>query len=140
MVRAGCPVWDYATHPRCAALLPGRIKDLILAIYSGSLTANGVCSDSRPVHRDLFKDLTPKGHDYYAGHYRGERDCLIDYEIQILSPTIVGQDPLVGTRPAMVPHEMARFCKIMVKRLDELESLRNIPILLDSGVRLAAVV
>src|ERR1700685_2869262 len=114
MPKQGCPGWEYEGHPLRTSEFPRRVDALILGIYTSLYRARDVCRDTRSVHKTLFTDLAPSLHPYYAGHYRGERDCLTDYEIE------AGGDPMVGTLSKHVPHAMAKFGKVLIKRLDEL--------------------
>jgi len=53
------------------------------------------------LHRNLFDGLTPRGFEYYAGHYRGEEFlCLRNYEVKIRN------DPRVGHPPAVILDQM----------------------------------
>jgi hypothetical protein len=47
---------------------------------------------------------------------------------------------VVGSAANPTPHEMARYGKLLVKRLDELASLRNGAVLFDPAYRMAATV
>jgi fido (protein-threonine AMPylation protein) len=134
MPKQGCPGWEYERHPLRTTVFPVRISALILGIYNSLHRAHDVCVDTRPIHKTLFTGLTPNGHPYYAGHYRGERDCLIDYEIEI------SDDPRVGALSKHVPHAMAKFCKVLVKRLDELRTIRDGAILQEPGLRMSVTV
>jgi Fic/DOC family len=60
-----------------------------------------LAADSRPVHRDLFENLTPAGCEYFAGHYRGEALRCLRY-----CPVHVQNDPRVGLAPEKVPAAM----------------------------------
>ena len=140
MPTPGCPEWDYETHPRLKALFPQRIADLITAIYTAKCTAVEACSNSRPIHCSLFTDLTPPKHPYYSGHYRGERDCLIGYEVHIQAADLLNQDPMVGSPSFLVPHEMARYGKLMAKQIKELAAFQRGAILMDPVNRMATIV
>jgi fido (protein-threonine AMPylation protein) len=59
-------------------------------------------ADTRPLHERMFGGLTGKGCEYFAGNFRGSRDCLIGYELS--SPP--------GTTPsANVDAAMAEFAQ-----------------------------
>jgi fido (protein-threonine AMPylation protein) len=133
-------VWDYATHPSLSAVFPQRVQDLVLGIYSKKYNTANTCADVRPIHKDLFNSLTPTGHPYYAGHFRGESGCLVGYEVHISAPNPLEEDPLVGRHSSFVPHEMARFAKLLVRRVGEMANLQRGAILMDPGYRMAVTV
>lgn len=60
--------------------------------------------DTRGVHREFFTDLTPDGHDYFAGSYRGDPNhvCL---EINVGLRGVPG----VGEPWNMVARQMTQF-------------------------------
>jgi fido (protein-threonine AMPylation protein) len=80
---ADCPNWEY-DHLPDRAQLRTRSANLLGRLRGGGLDAAGVAADSRPVHGHLFNGLTPPGHDYFAGHYRGEvYRCLQYLNVQV---------------------------------------------------------
>jgi fido (protein-threonine AMPylation protein) len=59
--------------------------------------------DTRPVHQRYFKDLTPVGFEYYAGHYRGEDfTCLKSFRVHVPSDPMVGHPPDRGSDDMIV--------------------------------------
>lgn len=84
-----CPEFEYSTHPdRARVLRAGAVTALGLLRTPPPI---GLIADTRPVHKVLFENLCPKGFEYYAGHYRGERfRCLAHYPVGIASDSRVG--------------------------------------------------
>lgn len=79
-----CPTFEYDRHPDFAAELPRRSEALLADIRRGGIDTLAAARDTRRVHQTLFTGLTPPGHDYYAGHYRGEDfRCLRHYQNQL---------------------------------------------------------
>ncbi|WP_213766777.1 Fic family protein [Caballeronia sp. dw_19] len=56
---------------------------LLARLRSGEVPERIYLKDTRPVHKALFEGMTAKGCGYFAGNYRGSRDCLIDYDVTI---------------------------------------------------------
>lgn len=103
---ADCPnVWEYEHHPSRAQLAT-RAAALLLALRRGQLHTAALSTDSRPVHRVLFENLTPPGCEYFAGHYRGE-----DFRCLRYCPVGVVGDPRVGAAPEAVLRLMARVAQ-----------------------------
>jgi fido (protein-threonine AMPylation protein) len=67
-----CPEFDYEHHPDRATEMPQRVTRVLVGIRRGTIDTLAAASDTRGVHGVLFSGLTPPGHDYFAGHYRGE--------------------------------------------------------------------
>src|SRR5436309_1413537 len=89
-----CPAWEYSNHPESQGVLQREVKAALVALVSGELDTLVTAFDSRPVHRRLFRRLTPPNFEYYAGHYRGEAfRCLRSYSVTVQS------DPRVGAPP-----------------------------------------
>jgi fido (protein-threonine AMPylation protein) len=58
--------------------------------------------DTRPIHLQLFRDLTPPECPEFAGHYRGEAfRCLESYEVYIRGDPLVGE-PAKNVRSSMI--------------------------------------
>lgn len=72
-----CPDFGYAKHPLALWLLRRRNKHVLKSLATGRLEPIGAASDTRTTHEFFFRLLTPRGYEYYAGHYRGENfPCL----------------------------------------------------------------
>src|SRR5437899_301553 len=67
-----CPNFEYKDHPDHATELPRRVARLAAGLRSGQIATLAAASDTRTAHKTLFEGLTPPGHPYFAGHYRGE--------------------------------------------------------------------
>lgn len=91
-----CPAWEYSNHPH-RSILPIRVSEVLVAVSNGTLDTLSVAIDTREVHRRIFHELTPNGHEYYAGHYRGEHFRCLSF----CSVAVQG-DPRVGAAPAGV--------------------------------------
>jgi fido (protein-threonine AMPylation protein) len=116
MQPADCPVWEYKHHPRRREIRL-RTRELLVAIRSGRIDARQHATDTRTVHEELFRELTPMNCPYYAGHYRGEPyRCLREYAVGIKS------DQRVGIRPDLVLSEMSRWRETVRAGLDKLDA------------------
>lgn len=112
-----CPVFEYDDHSE-RGLLRQRIEGLLVDLKRGQLVTYAFVADSRPSHREMFADLTPPGHDYFAGNYRGESfRCLRYYEVMIES------DPRVGESAAHVANRMAALAGLIERGLRKLDQL-----------------
>lgn len=118
---ADCPSFEYKDHTRRNEIRT-RVARLVMRLRGGSLDSRSVAADSRPAHHTLFRGLTPRGYDYYAGHYRGEPyRCLREYEVRI--PT----DPRVGASPWSVLSVMAQMATDIRAGIAALDSVHERP-------------
>jgi fido (protein-threonine AMPylation protein) len=115
--------WKYENHSNADVLVP-RAETIQKRLLSGVLDTEALLMDTRPVHAELFKGLTPKGCAHFAGHYRGENfDNLRDYSV------IVPADFLVGNAaPAVVPRLINEFSSQISETLLTLDSLLATPL------------
>ncbi len=91
-----CPSWEYSAHPRKGTIGP-RVAAVLKDLATGKKDACSVAVDTREPHRQIFDELTPEGHNYYAGHYRGENfRCLAFCRV------LIQGDPRVGAEPHAV--------------------------------------
>ena len=98
-----CPGWDYADHPNANAV-GARCAQLLIDLRTGAIATDQNVRDTRPLHSRMFTGLTPSGHPYFAGHYRGEKfRCLEFYNVMIQS------DPRVGVDARHVARDMANL-------------------------------
>jgi fido (protein-threonine AMPylation protein) len=73
-------------------------------LESGVLPIDGSLRNTKPLHKEIFENLTPPTCPYFAGNFRGERfKCLRYLEVK------VDGDKRVGTKPALVAPEFANF-------------------------------
>lgn len=104
MQPSDCPPWDYANVPNHKQVLLPRVTASLAGLRKGSVDSLAVTADTRPIHGQFFKDLTPPKHPYFAGHYRGEEyRCLKYYNVQ------VGSDSSLGTHAQLVAAEMQAY-------------------------------
>jgi Fic family protein len=105
MLAAGCPEFEYDHIPGADAVLKRAMVEFFQALRTASYEQKlAHAKETRIWQSRYFHTLTPAGHPYYAGHYRGEDFfCLRDYSVQIDS------DPLVGSKPAVVPFIMVQL-------------------------------
>ena len=104
-----CPSWEYQHHQSYQEL-PARCAGILVRLRQGQVNVNGGVRDTRPFHHVMFVALTPKGCDYFAGHYRGEKyRCLEFYRVMIQG------DPRVGTPPETVSLDLANFVDHIVR-------------------------
>jgi hypothetical protein len=88
-----CPGWEYENHPQ-RATVHTRVEGILVNLRRGGLDPFLVAVDTRQVHLQIFVEVTPPGHDYYAGHYRGENfRCLRLYGVEIKGDIRVGAPP-----------------------------------------------
>lgn len=117
-----CPDWEYDHHPRRAEVLLHVVALLLEELRSGEIDYPSAAKDTRPVHRRLFSALTPPGHEYYAGHYRGEPfRCLRHLSVGIPS------DPRVGTPPENVIQHMRLLEESILDVMGVLSEAKAIP-------------
>jgi fido (protein-threonine AMPylation protein) len=96
-----CPEWEYSNHPRCHQVLTHQVAEVVTALIKGAIDTQQLAMDSRDVHRKVFKDLTPEGCEYFAGHYRGEAFKCLRY-----CSVGVSSDPRVGVPPQSVAYRI----------------------------------
>jgi hypothetical protein len=96
--------WDYAKIPNYEARLAPKCEAFLVHLRTGNVDTLSTTAETRPTHHDWFDGLTPAGHAYFAGHYRGE-----DFERLRAYPVGVEGDWRVGTQPDRVAPEMAAF-------------------------------
>ena len=117
-----CPEWDYEHQPDWRTVLPQRSIGVLTDLADGTLDTLGTVLDTRPVHRRLFAGLTPDGHDYFAGHYRGEAfHCLKHYRVMVRG------DPRVGAEPQGVLYQVNEFRAIVQTGIDALDTDYGLP-------------
>src|SRR4051812_32700048 len=100
-----CPDWRYDQHPQRRTILPPRIAGVLRDLANGQLSTAAVPMDSRPVHYYIFRELTPAGFEYFAGHYRGEAFRCLRF-----SAVGIPSDPRVGVPPQQVNWLMNQLC------------------------------
>lgn len=77
-------------------------------------------NDTRPVHQQFFRDLTPP--TTYAENYRGQNIlCLKDYQVRTKS------DPRVGHHPSLVLSDMATLAVEIEGALRECDLVWTVP-------------
>ena len=104
MLPAGCQEFEYDALTGARSVLQGRLKHVLCFLQADPELCKLAACQTRPAHALLYYGLTPLGHDYYAGHFRGEPyRCLKNYEVAIRD------DPAVGFPAAEVLDEMSRF-------------------------------
>lgn len=119
---ADCPEFEYDNHPRRSTALAQRTKEVLVDLRSRRLDSLRVAADSRLVHGSLFQDLTPAGHEYFAGHYRGEDfRCLKYYSVNIPS------DPRVGYPPERVRDATSDLARLIVGGVSGLDEAQKLP-------------
>src|SRR5690242_6403386 len=89
-----CPPWDYEQHPLKKQVLPARVERILRELINKDLDSRAVALDTRGVHGRCFRELTPAGYEYFAGHYRGEKfRCLLYYQVSVRGDSRVGYPP-----------------------------------------------
>ena len=89
-----CPQWEYSQHQHANAV-PIRCEAIFHRLEVGQVAVESSLRDSRPLHHELFVNLTPSECPYFAGHYRGESfKCLRFLDVGV-----------EGDRRVGVPHD-----------------------------------
>lgn len=109
--------WEYSKHPNKHTV--GENCDLVLSRFSADTEARDVFyKDTRPVHKEIFKDVTPAQCDYFAGNYRGAPFLYLqDYRV------VIGEDE--GTSPELVESQMLEFSDKVEGWLEQLNQRIN---------------
>ena len=117
MQPSACPAWEYNTHPQYTTIVPARVAELLGDLVRGDLDTRALVLDTRPAHCRVFKEVTPAGYEYYAGHYRGELfPCLRSYRVGI------DGDARVGAPPESVGYLLGELHKQISARLTALDA------------------
>lgn len=112
--------WEYRNHSRCNVVLTTQIDSILQRLREGSLDIEKFLTDTRPAHQFLFRDLTPDGHKYFAGHYRGENfPILKDYQVSVQGSSTV------GCSAELVAKAMSGFSQTVQKGLANLDYLHQ---------------
>ncbi len=117
-----CPEFEYSGHARRRQVLAAEVERALKRIRSGQIKTGAIAADTRPFHRRLFRELTPKGFDYFAGHYRGE-----DYRCLKHYPVRVRDDPRVGLPPDTVLLNMEDLRNLIRTSLVALDASHSLP-------------
>jgi fido (protein-threonine AMPylation protein) len=118
-----CPNWEYATIAGHDQLLRARAKSAFIRLRNVEPPRlRSLLKDTRNVHEQFFRDLTPQDFAYYAGHYRGELYiCLKHYEVMIPG------DPRVGHPPDKVLQSMANLAPQIDDALQQCKLMWRVP-------------
>lgn len=129
-----CPPFEYKDHPqRHAAITAGQ--KIALQRLSGPSSLD-LLADTRPLHSEIFRDLCPPDHDYFAGHYRGE-----DFYCLKFCRVGIKEDPRVGYAPEHVLSTMGAFARLIRSEIEATDSLFALPdSLLPAGAKLTKAV
>lgn len=75
--------WDCEDHPNCESVTV-NCKSIELLFSVDESERDSFILDTRFAHKEIFKDTTPKGREYFAGNYRGAPyEFLVDYEVRL---------------------------------------------------------
>ncbi|KAB0596023.1 Fic family protein [Cupriavidus pauculus] len=80
-----CYGWDYEKYEK-GNTVERRCFDLLISLRKGEVKPTAAI-DTRPTHQKMFNGLTHADCPYFAGAYRGSRDCLVGYEVKVGSAT-----------------------------------------------------
>lgn len=133
-----CPKdgWNYDSKNRekVDRKLERRCEQLLKQMRSPNFRLVQNAIDSRPIHRAMFRWMTPICLGYFAGNYRGDQrfKCLKNYFVGI-GPA----DPTVGAQPADVERDLANLQKGIEGFLSAIDSASQT---LDAASRLYYVV
>lgn len=119
---ADCPRWEYQEHPHRAAV-PIRCEAILNRLEKHTLPIDSSLRDSRPLHKEMFENLTPLACPYFAGNYRGERfKCLRHLEVRVPA------DARVGVKSTLVAAQLANLLSnVLSSGLKALEDAFKIP-------------
>jgi fido (protein-threonine AMPylation protein) len=124
-----CPEWNYRKHPQYGTIMPKRETELMGTLVTDKVASATIAIDTRTAHQKLFGELTPPGHEYYAGHYRGEDfRCLKNCSVG------VAQDTRVGAPPHRVALGMLRLSRAIRDTISALD--KECPITTNQELRL----
>ena len=91
MLLGPCPPWEYKDWGDHQQVLREELIGLLTQLREGDVSVEREGRDTRPIHLELFRRLTPSDQRYFAGHYRGEDfPCLIDYDVGVRGDVSVG--------------------------------------------------
>lgn len=114
--------WEYKDYPQHSTILTTQTIELLKKLWDGSLDVRSSIISTKAIHHHLFKDLTPNGHEYFAGHYRGENFALLqNYHVS------VSGNPNVGCPPKLVQQIMSEFSMTVEKGIDCLDAFHQTP-------------
>ena len=117
-----CPAWEYTEVPGHADVLAVRAASIIAGLRRAQIDSADASTDTRGVHAELFEGLTPPGHSYFAGHYRGEAfRCLKHYEVKVPG------DPRVGFQSSSVGMSMGELADTVQQGLAALDAGDALP-------------
>jgi hypothetical protein len=117
-----CPAWEYQDVAGHSAVIQRAVATVVLGLRGGRTDGLGLSRDTRGAHGVIFESLTPAQHDYFAGHYRGERfRCLQFYGVQVAS------DPRVGCPPHQVSGRMSHLASQISEGISALDAARSLP-------------
>ena len=89
-----CPNWQYGDYPLRKQVVPVRVSEILVKLRTQELDTLRIAVETRGVHGQIFAELTPPDHDYFAGHYRGEDfRCLRFYQVTVRGDPRVGRPP-----------------------------------------------
>ena len=112
--------WEYTSHPNYPFPLIVRTEEVLESIQNATKEdIVRLLIDTRGVHKHLFSELTSNGHEYFAGHYRGEDfGELKHYQIQRLSGALQDCCPALE-----VPSTMEKFGEKVGQGIEKLDAL-----------------
>lgn len=116
-----CPFWEYAHHPQRVTILQEQTAKLLWQLRDRQLDSLTASQDSRPIHAQLFSQLTPPDYPYYAGHYRGEPLRCLQY-----ANVGITDDPRVGAFARLVDaklKELNHYLNLGFTYLDQIHQL-----------------
>jgi len=117
-----CQPWEYRDLPGAADHVEKRTRAVLVEIATDGFDLVEHFKDTRPIHRRLFRNLTPPTHPAYAGGYRG------DLQDECLRICWVSLD---GNRSGAAPDDVARDMRQWGEHLEEavkvLDALRLPP-------------
>ena len=106
--------WEYESHPNFC-MVEKKCNQILTSMSDFEKEQADYLGDTRPMHRLMFCDVTPKSCDYFAGNYRGENyQYLVNYNVSI--------GGFLGVDAELVDDVMKEFSSQLAKVIDEYES------------------
>jgi len=117
-----CPSWEYSDFINSTSILTEEVRNILLNLRKKEIDPIENSVNTKQIHNQMFRKLTPTGYPYYAGHYRGENyRCLKYHRVTIRS------DRRVGYPPHQVIGYMTELDKIIRTSIKALDQGMNIP-------------
>lgn len=106
--------WEYSDHVN-ADDVAAFCRQIVAKASNDPSVVSSILVDTRPSHKEMFSTVTPVGHEYFAGNYRGSAWPKLQFYNVALS---VGGKEYYGHPSALVERAMASFHAELGKSID----------------------